>query len=223
MWVKICANTNVDDAQLAASFGADAVGFVFAPSKRQVSVEQVAAITSQLPSSVEKVGVFDTTVFDEVVEGVRRAGLTMAQLHSAYQPELVARLHAQGIPIFQTMHWQTDLSAEDQIRTFAETAAAIDRQGFARAVLVDSRTPKAAGGTGIAFRWSDAAAVLGRMKTPVLVAGGLHPENVVEAIQTLHPWGVDVATGVERAPGQKDPEKLRSFLVRAKEARVSLV
>lgn len=218
MWVKICANTNTEDALLAAEYGAHAVGFVFAPSTRRVTVEQVAAITPALPRSLEKIGVFYSTDFDEIAGMVHAAGLTGAQLHEAYEPHLVERLRERGITVLQTIHWQTGIPAEEQVRSFSQTVSAIDAQGLANAVLVDSRTPTAKGGTGVSFDWSEAARVLRCLKTPVVVAGGLHPGNVAEAIGALQPWGVDVATGVESMPGKKDRAKLRAFIENAKAA-----
>ena len=234
MWIKICANTNLPDARLAASLGADALGFVFAASKRQVRAAEVAAITGELAGShatVERIGVFDTQRANEIVLTVRRAGLSGVQLHGRLDAELVERLAGElgpAVTLIQTISWVADrreqpgengvdpTSAVEVARQLEEVEAlpAIGR------VLIDSRVGSMAGGTGIPFQWGDAARVLAacRGRAGLIVAGGLRPDNVPEAIRTLQPWGVDVASGVEASPGRKDPEKLARFLARAREA-----
>ena len=216
MWVKICANTNLDDALLAASLGADALGFVFAPSPRRVTAEQVAAITRDLPAAVETIGVFTSVDPEEIRTAVQTAGLTGVQLHSAYDPSLIAQLAAQlsGVRLIQTTH--RSVAAHDPAAG-AEEIVQLRTAPHLQAVLVDSRTAGAAGGTGIAFDWETAHASLkGLAPMPLIVAGGLHPENVQEAIRVLQPWGVDVASGVEAAPGRKDPRKLAAFIAQAR-------
>lgn len=220
MWIKICANTNLEDAQLAASLGADAVGFVFAPSKRRVTAEQVARITPHLPDAVERVGVFDSRDAEEIAAAVRVAGLHAVQLHGGVDHALVRRLRevfGGEMGMIQTLHWQIDAdgaSAEKVARQLDEIA----REGVVDRVLLDSKTGAATGGTGVAFDWEKARATLaghaGGLR--LIVAGGLRPENVAEAIGRLSPWGVDVASGVEAAPGRKDPERLRAFIRNAR-------
>jgi phosphoribosylanthranilate isomerase len=212
MWVKICANTNLEDALLAAQAGADAVGFVFAESVRQVTAQQVAEITPRLPRAVEKIGVFVDADFDELVATVEASGLTGLQLHSAADPKLTTRLREHfgpGPRILQVIHYQQGLEA--QLRA-ARADAAID------AVLLDSRTATLLGGTGQSFDWQAASRELAASAAGLrwIVAGGLNPENVGEAIATLRPWGVDVATGVETSPGKKDPAKVRAFVENAR-------
>jgi phosphoribosylanthranilate isomerase len=219
MWIKICANTTLDDALRAVQLGADAVGFVFAPSARRVTAEQVAAITPHLPGSIERIGVFGTQDVDEIAGTVLSAGLTGVQLHGGFDSALPARLRAHlgdGIGIIQTLHWAADTDAAELTRRLREIAGAgvIDR------VLVDSKVGAALGGTGVSFDWAEAREVfsadLGRLK--LIVAGGLRPANVAQAIQALNPWGVDVASGVEATPGRKDPEKLAAFIRTARQA-----
>src|SRR5271163_4319913 len=108
MWIKICANTNLDDAALAAELGADALGFVFAPSPRRVTPEQVAAITPHLPAAVEKIGVFDTLDPEEILAAVQTACLTGVQLHAGYTPQVVAAIATRNpsLRIIQTNHWR---------------------------------------------------------------------------------------------------------------------
>ena len=220
MWIKICANTNLEDAQLAAELGADAVGFVFAPSKRRVTPEQVASITPRLPTTVERVGVFDSLEAEEIARAVRTAGLTAIQLHGSPDHTLARRLfdlfHGE-VKIIQTVHWQVDADSANAV-TVANQLRQIASEGIADRVLIDSKAGAATGGTGISFDWEQARATLaenaGTLK--LIVAGGLRPENVAEAIARLKPWGVDVASGVESTPGKKDPERLAAFI---KEAR----
>lgn len=212
LWVKICANTSLEDAQLAAEAGADAVGFVFAASPRRVTAEQVAAIAPSLPESLEKIGVFVDASLDEIVATVRACGLTGVQLHSGSGVELSARLRGvlgPEVRILRVVHFGPD--AIEQARAFAADPN-VD------GVLVDSRTAMAVGGTGITFDWNEARRTVfgGGEKVGLVAAGGLNPENVAEAIATLRPWGVDVASGVESSPGRKDPAKVKAFVAQAR-------
>jgi phosphoribosylanthranilate isomerase len=216
MWVKICANTSLEDAQLAASAGADAVGFVFAESMRKVTPAEVRAITPHLPEAIEKYGIFVDTRFEEIAVAITECGLTGVQIHTPVDPALPQRLRerfpaAEGrarLRIIRAVHYGSDW--EERVREAAENEA-VD------AVLVDSRTATMAGGTGRRFDWQDARAnFLQSARTRLIVAGGLNPENVAEAIETLRPWGVDVASGVEASPGRKDPLKVKAFVENAR-------
>jgi len=213
LWIKICANTSLEDALLAVDAGADAVGFVFAPSPRQVAADQVAAIVPGLPRSIEKIGVFVDVSADEIAAAVRACGLTGVQLHSDAEADAPAQLRAEfgpGLRILRVVHFGVDA---------AGLAAIYAEDPNVDAVLVDSRTATAVGGTGIAFDWNEARrTVFADGRARMVAAGGLTPENVAEAIRTLRPWGVDVASGVEAAPGKKDPAKVRAFVERAREA-----
>jgi phosphoribosylanthranilate isomerase len=220
MWIKICANTNLADAQLAAELGADAVGFVFAPSLRQVTPDEVAAITPHLPAHLERVGVFPASQPDAIVEDARRSGLTAIQLHGGLDLAAIERLNqlaAGQFEIIPVMHWQVgadSASAETVARQLAQLAG----QGIVQRVLIDAKVAHALGGTGVAFNWQAARTVLSEAAAnlKIIVAGGLRPENVAEAIEGLHPWGVDVASGVEVEPRRKSPEKLAAFLKNAR-------
>jgi phosphoribosylanthranilate isomerase len=232
MWIKICANTNLADAQLAIELGADALGFVFAPSKRQVTVEQVAAITPHLSSSVETFAVVQSHDAQQIVDLVRRTGLTGVQLHGGLDLPLVRDLQTafQGrVAITQTLHWTVAPDTPDGSDTNRENAALLAAQlraiaaepGISR-VLIDAKVGSAGGGTGRSFDWAAAHAVWSSARhaagreIDLIVAGGLRPENVAEAIQALHPWGVDVASGVESSPGRKDPLTLKRFIENAR-------
>ncbi|MGB6691995.1 MAG: phosphoribosylanthranilate isomerase [Terracidiphilus sp.] len=214
LWIKICATTSLGDAQLAAVAGADAIGFVFAPSPRRVTVEQVAAITPHLPAALEKIGVFVDAPLEEIEAAVRACGLTGVQLHCEAGIGLPRRLRegfGSALRILRVVHFDAHS---------AERAAALDEDANIDAILVDSRTPAAVGGTGVAFDWLAARETLYHNATARrrIAAGGLSPSNVAEAIATLRPWGVDVASGVESAPGRKDPDKVRAFVANARAA-----
>ncbi|NYF78382.1 phosphoribosylanthranilate isomerase [Granulicella arctica] len=221
MWVKICANTNLEDALLAAKLGADAVGFVFAPSKRLVTPAEVARITPHLPEGLERVGVFPAWSAEKIAATVREAGLTGVQLHGGFDPELVRALDEvfEGrIKIIQTVHWvvtageSSEAEVMKQLRLIAQMP--VER------VLVDSKVGEATGGTGVPFNWAAASGVFAADHgLKLILAGGLRPENVGEAIERLQPWGVDVASGVEASAGRKDLEKVARFIGRAKALR----
>lgn len=212
IWVKICANTSLADAQLAVDAGADAVGFVFAPSPRRVTPEQIAAITPHLPVQLEKIGVFVDADFATIAGTVELAGLTGVQLHSNVPGDLPEKLRDRfgpGLRLLRVIHFGEDATRQLQM---ARADTRID------AVLVDSRTANAVGGTGIAFDWQAARETIfsGDSQLKLIAAGGLTPANVAEAIAKLRPWGVDVASGVESSPGKKDAGKVREFLVNAR-------
>ena len=213
LWIKICGNTSLADAQLAAEAGADAVSFVFAPSPRQVTAAQVAEIVPHLPACVEKIGVFVDASFEEIEAAVSASGLTGVQLHFNAPPGLPGQLRARFGPrlrILRVVHFGGP----------AENLAEFDQDPNVDAVLIDSFSAQAAGGTGKAFDWAKASATLSQDAgvRKRIAAGGLTPLNVAEAIATLRPWGVDVVSGVEAAPGRKDPEKLRAFIANARAA-----
>ena len=213
MWVKVCANTSLEDAQMAVDAGADAVGFVFAESARRVTVEQVAGIAPRLPETVEKIGVFVDASVDALAAAIEACGLTGVQLHTASDPTIASRLREryarERLRILKVIHFQQGLEAE--LRE-AEADAAID------GVLVDSRTATMLGGTGIRFDWNAARGSFAESRLRLIAAGGLNPKNVAEAIVALQPWGVDVASGVEEKPGKKDAAKVRAFVVKARAA-----
>lgn len=206
LWVKICGNTSFEDAMLAADAGADAVGFVFATSPRQVTADQVAKITPKLPGSLEKIGVFVDSGFEEIEATATACGLTGVQLHVGGGSEVAASLRGRfgtELRILRVLHFGPDLMERAVL-------AADDRS--VDAILIDSRTATAVGGTGITFDWNAAQSVFRGSGTRLVVAGGLTPLNVAEAIGKLRPWGVDVVSGVEAEPGRKDPKKVRDFV-----------
>lgn len=224
LWVKLCAMTNVGDAVAAAEAGADAIGMIFAPSKRRITVDQAKEIVKALPGSMEKVGVFYDETADAIEEIASSVGLTAVQLHGDETPDFARNLFRSNgrrakIRVFKTIHMSEEGSP-------AGTEEFL-RDGVVDGLLLDTvvhdtasgRTER--GGTGQTFDWKQAAESLASVKrgTRVIVAGGLTSENVADAIEQLQPWGVDVCSGVEREVGKKDPAKMRAFVAAAKAAR----
>ncbi len=198
MFVKVCGTTSEEDALLAVAMGADAVGFIFAPSTRQVAPGAVRDIVRRLPPEVLTVGVFRDAAPEQVVKVVNGIGLKAAQLHGRETAEQTAWVRAR-VPVV--------------IKAFAAGDPALGRarEYGADAVLLDAPSP----GSGQVFDWRMAEVPDG---VRLILAGGLTPDNVAEAIARVHPWGVDVATGVEASPGHKDPVKMRAFIAAAKAA-----
>ena len=222
-WVKICGMTNLEDALVAVEAGADAVGFVFyEKSPRCVTVERAREICRKLPAEIEKVGVFvdagPQTIFDLVLS----AGLTAVQLHGKLSRDGVlgdqrSTMECVGVQKVIAMIPGDSLKNGGLFMADAERKKAF-------AFLLDSVSNGTTGGTGTKFDWEGTRdMVLGiSSSVPVIVAGGLNSENVGEAVEILKPWGVDVVSGVEAAPGKKDPEKVRAFVraVREMDRRV---
>lgn len=208
--VKICGTTSLEDALMAAEAGADLLGFIFYPkSPRYVTPEQVQEIVQALRDRLSDrcpllVGVF----VDEPPERVRAVlddcGLDLAQLHGSEPPAEVARLADRA---YKAIRPKNRAEAEAAIAAYAGALVVRpDRPSF----LVDAYHPWKLGGTGQVAPWPAIYAVARRY--PLLLAGGLTPENVADAVRTVQPWGVDVASGVEAGPGRKDPQKVRRFI-----------
>jgi phosphoribosylanthranilate isomerase len=225
MWIKICANTNLDDAQMAAELGADAVGFVFAPSTRRVTAAEVARITPHLPESIERVGVFPALAAEEIAQAAEEAGLSTVQLHGGVNLSLLRQLHDifdERVKLIQTVHW--NVGAEGGNATaMAQDLQRVAAEGLADRVLIDSSAGSARGGTGVSFDWNGARSTLAEFTASfkLIVAGGLRQDNVAEAIRYLRPWGVDVASGVEEVPGRKSHERLDAFIRAVRNANTS--
>lgn len=223
MWIKLCANTSLADARLADDAGADAVGFVFAPSVRRVTAGQIAQIMPALSADVTGIGVFNTQDFEEIVFSLHAAALHGVQLHGELDFSLLEKLRAAFDPTFfliQTLHWDVDSDPTRAEHRLRDELRAIARHSAIDAILLDTRTATASGGTGRVFDWPRARDVLAAEagKARIVLAGGLTPENVADAIRTVRPWGVDVASGVESAPGRKDAARVRAFILAARTA-----
>ncbi len=198
--VKICGITRTEDALLAARLGADALGFNFWPrSKRYLAPAAARAIVRRLPPYVTAVGVFVDPSREELLRAIEASGVTAVQLHGDEPPELCASLPVPAVKAIRV----ADAHA-------LALLASYEVSGF----LLDAPGP-GYGGTGETFDWS--IAVEAAASVPVVLAGGLTPENVAEAIRVVRPWGVDVASGVESSPGVKDEDKLRRFIAAARE------
>lgn len=195
--IKICGITNLEDALLAAELGADALGFIFyPPSPRSIEPDAARAIIAQLPPLVTTVGVFVDEDAALVRELAAQVGLDWLQLHGKETPEYC---RAMGRRVIKSFRIQNENS-------LAGLAA---YRGAAQAFLLDTYKKGLVGGTGETFDWDLARRA--RPYGPIILAGGLTPENVAQAITAAQPQGVDAASGVEAAPGKKDAEKLRAF------------
>ena len=244
--VKIEGLRDPAEAARIAEMGAEAIGLVFAPSPRRVTVEQARAVVAALPHGVATVGVFVDAAADEINDVAERTGIACVQLHGDEPPEIVAQLARPCIKAFRVRdgRWADEARAwMGAARRFASVAGsdAPERaeqapqrkraeqvpplRGFALrppVALLDAYDPRAAGGTGRRFNWrlvaearaAGAAAGIG----PIILAGGLDASCVGEAIRLVRPWAVDVASGVESAPGVKDLAKVEAFLRAVREA-----
>jgi phosphoribosylanthranilate isomerase len=212
--IKICGITNADDARLAADAGADAIGLNFyAGSPRYVDIARAEAISAVLPAGVAKVGVFVNAAAREVAETAMRLALDYVQLHGEEPPEFLGEVAALSpVPILRALRF-----GPAGLTPLAEYLNRCDELGTSPpAVLVDAFSPAAFGGTGEAVDW--AALASWRRDLPVenlVLAGGLRPENVRQALSTVRPTAVDVASGVESRPGRKDPQLVRDFIAAA--------
>jgi phosphoribosylanthranilate isomerase len=199
MWIKIDGITGEEDALLAVAMGADAVGFVFAPSPRQMTPAAVLSIVKRLPHDVMTVGVFKDEAPARVVEIVNKIGLKAAQLHGGESREDCGYVSVRVPLVIKAF-----VAGDVRIARAEEYGAGI--------ILLDGPSP----GSGKVFDWRLAeGAPRGRR---IVLAGGLDSNNVADAIRTVHPWGVDVSSGVESSPGKKDPSKIRAFVQAARAA-----
>jgi phosphoribosylanthranilate isomerase len=226
-WVKICATTNLHDAQASIAAGANALGFIFAPSTRRVEPGTAAEIIAALPAEIEKVGVFVNQTPETIAGIAEQVGLTGCQLHGDEPAAQLAKYRQAlaGRKLIKTLQARELLAdgGDRILQTYLDASATLD------AILLDSGSPGNRGGTGVPFDWEMTLPIVRRIKAvlPVIIAGGLTPENVDQAIRLFEPWGVDVVSGVERETGKKDATKLRSLMAAARkeqapEGRLSL-
>ena len=200
--VKICGITNIDDALLAVEYGADSLGFVFAKSPRQITAQAARKIIEKLPPFIGKIGVFVNEPPSNVQRVARECGLTAIQLHGEEIPEFCVSLH----PL--TMIKAIRVKDEKDIKI-------LSAYSFVTAYLLDSYTADKKGGTGKKFDWK-LALLAKKFNKPIILSGGLGPDNVAEAVKIVKPYAVDVSSGVESKPGRKDKNKLKKFIEKAK-------
>ncbi|AEG15416.1 Phosphoribosylanthranilate isomerase [Desulfofundulus kuznetsovii DSM 6115] len=199
--VKICGITDISSALAAAEAGADALGFVFAPSPRRITPSQACRICRELPPFISRVGVFVDAPLEEVRAVAEYCGLDAIQLHGSESPDYCRSLGRRVIKAFRV---------GDEIDP-------VELSGYpADAILLDTFVAGKKGGTGQPFDWQLAAGL--KLSRPLILAGGLTPENVGRAVAIVQPYGVDVSSGVEKdgQPGKKDPDKIRRFIAAAK-------
>jgi phosphoribosylanthranilate isomerase len=199
--IKVCGNTNLEDVTLALELGVDLLGFIFTRSKRQITIDQGRTLTASIPAQVERVGVFIDEPTSRIAEVIEACALNAVQL---YRPitEADRRL---GIPLLAAVR------IGEGRDTLDNGHRSPDR------LLLDTYRPDTdGGGTGQPWNW-ELATSFGRGQ-PIIVSGGLRPDNVSQAIRRLRPWGVDVCSGVETEPGKKDPGKLRAFVAAVRAA-----
>ena len=213
-WIKICGTTNLDDAQLAVEAGADALGFVFYDkSPRNIDPEKAREIVTELPAYVEKVGVFVDDSFKHIRDVVEQVKLTAVQFYTRTWEHVEDLVSANGNAISPKLIMALPADELSQANVLIQTR-------ILHAIMLDSGSSERPGGTGKTFDWKRAHGVIQGLSltVPVIVAGGLTPLNVGEAVKFFQPYGVDVASGVEAKPGKKDPEKVYAFVRAVREA-----
>lgn len=209
-WIKFCGTTSLFDARASVEAGADALGFIFAPSKRQIAPEKAKEIIRELPENMERVGVFINESDDRIREIAQAAALSMVQLHGHESPDFVGRLKSapmagRKLRVIKTVLIEGDFHLE--LEKFVNATAPPDF------ILLDSGA-----GSGRTFDWRGVRPFLSGTEMRFIVAGGLTPENVPLALRMFRPFGVDVASGVESAPGKKDLNKLKAFVAAVRNA-----
>ena len=225
-WVKICGITNLEDALLAVDAGADALGFVFYEnSPRKVEPELAKQIAKFLPEHVERIGVFVGDLGERMIALAGDGALTGFQVHLGLEGHIAS---------FPTTHCANSFARPPKFLVAFPAARLIDESlkvdfasfagsSFFDRIVIDSGTSRDPGGTGKTFDWQTAVPIVSTIGThaKVVIGGGLNPENVMEAIHTLRPWGVDVSSGVEARPGKKDPKKVRAFIAAVRQTEES--
>lgn len=207
IWIKICGITQQQDALAVAALGVDAIGLNFYPaSPRKVSPAQAEQVVAELPPGVQVYGLFVDPTEAEVEAVLAVSRIDHLQFHGGEAPEFCASF---GLPYMKAC----------RVRDYDETRAEIDRHADADSILLDSYDARLPGGTGKTFDWDLAARLVSGSSKRIVLAGGLKVDNVGAAITTVRPYGVDVSSGVERAPGIKDYSKMQSFVEGVRSAR----
>jgi len=198
-WIKICGTTNERDADIAIRAGANALGFIMTASPRQVTDTTAYSIGTIVPKGVETIGVFVNEELEALANTAHFCKFTGVQLHGDEDADYLAKLRSllPGVKILKGI-------AADELANGLNL--------LPDAWLLDSGRGTQRGGTGKTFDWRDAQSRVKKLREPVIVAGGLNPQNVEEALDILQPWGVDVASGVESYPGRKHPGAVVQFI-----------
>lgn len=202
--VKICGITNHQDASLAVELGVDILGFVLAPSPRQVSPEMVRSIVETLPPFVMTVGVFVDEEEKTIKDIADFCRLNQVQLHGKESPDFCRRFRPKAIKAFR-------------VRDDTSLLPISAYQGHVQALILDTYQPGIAGGTGRTFPW-DLAIKAKEFDLPVILSGGLNPSNIRRAISTVKPYAVDINSGIEERPGKKDPQRMKQLMEALKAA-----
>lgn len=210
-WVKICGITSERDADIAIRAGANALGFIMAASPRQVTDTMAYSIGTLAPPEVERIGVFVNEDVKAVAQMARFCKFTGVQLHGDETPDYVARIREllPGVKILKAV--TVEELAANMPASGCRFPPRLDER-VPDGWLLDHRTAEKRGGTGHTFDWERAKSLLRSAVQPVIVAGGLNPHNVGQALATLRPWGVDVVSGVESFPGRKHPGAVAQFI-----------
>jgi phosphoribosylanthranilate isomerase len=216
MFIKICGITSITDARMVAAAGAQAIGLNFyADSPRAVQMPVAHEIIQNLPPFVEAVGLFVNTPPAEARNTANALGLRTVQVHGQVTPELVSDLRDFSVIA------AFSLRDADSVLPILNFVSACQNAGrLPSAILVDAHSDGKFGGTGQTAPWAIARNVVEQCRVPVMLAGGLTTKNVTAAIRTVQPWGVDVASGVEVAPGRKESYKVKSFIDAARRATI---
>ncbi|GAB6094316.1 phosphoribosylanthranilate isomerase [Desulfatiferula olefinivorans] len=202
--IKICGLTRVDQALACARLGADAIGLVFYPkSPRNVSDETARDICRALPGTATPTGVFVNETFDVIMDKVNRCGLKAVQLHGSESPDLVRRLIDEHLPVIKVLYMESE-PAVDRVDDYPATAFLVE---CAKGILP--------GGNALSWNFERVREL--KTDKPILIAGGLSPDNIIQAVTAARPLGVDVSTGVEKSPGIKDLSKVDAFIMAVKQ------
>lgn len=205
--VKICGITNLTDACTAVRLGADALGFIFAPSPRRIAPQTAREIIRALPPFVKTVGVFVNEAPDSIRKVINDCGLDLVQLHGDEPPALCDELMPYTIKALR-------------IKDESSLQSGQAYHGKVRALLLDTYSKETAGGTGKTFDW-ELAIKIKKQGSPIILSGGLAPANIVAAIHTVRPYAVDVNSGVEERPGKKSPTLIRNLMENVRQGTFS--
>jgi phosphoribosylanthranilate isomerase len=203
VFIKICGICSRPDLEQVCALGPDAVGFIFWPkSKRYVRPEQMAAWLPSIPESIKKVGVFVEPTADDLEAIARECQLDAVQIHQTSNDWKIDRPLYHGLEIWLSPKMEENVAPSVLQAVSPEPSV----------LLADAFDPNTIGGTGVVGDWDAAAQMKQALGKPLMLAGGLNPENVAEAIETVDPWGVDVSSGVEKEPGVKNIRKVKKFI-----------